>query len=285
FLVIDGWSTVRQDYDQHIQTFNAIASRGLNYGIHLITTTARWVELSSAIRDQSGTRLELRMGDPMDSGIDIRKAAKVPRIPGRGLTHESKLDYLAALPRVDGKPDADDLSDGVADLVARVREHWTGPAAPPVRMLPTLLPAAELPSPEGDLRVPLGMGEERMDTLWHDFTTNPHLIVVGDTESGKTNLLRLMAKAITDRYTPAEARIIVVDYRRELVEAVPDDYRLGHAVSIDALKELVDGAARAVRTRLPGPDIAPARMRLCDWWTGPRLFILVDDYDMVGGDS
>ncbi|KAK1182919.1 type VII secretion protein EccCa [Streptomyces sp. NBS 14/10] len=283
FLVIDGWSTVRQDYDQHIQTFNAIASRGLNYGIHLITTTARWVELSSAIRDQSGTRLELRMGDPMDSGIDIRKAAKVPRIPGRGLTHDSKLDYLAALPRVDGKPDADDLSDGVADLVARVREHWTGPSAPPVRMLPTLLPAAELPAPEGDLRVPLGMGEERMDTLWHDFTTNPHLIVVGDTESGKTNLLRLMAKAITDRYTPAEARIMVVDYRRELVEAIPDDYRLGHAVSIDALKELVDGAARAVRTRLPGPDIAPARMRLCDWWTGPRLFILVDDYDMVGG--
>ncbi len=24
-------------------------------------------------------------------------------------------------------------------------------------------------------------------------------------------------------------------------------------------------------------------MRLCDWWTGPRLFVLVDDHDMVGG--
>ena len=32
------------------------------------------------------------------------------------------------------------------------------------------------------------------------------MVVVGDTESGKTNLLRLMAKAIMDRYTPAEAR-------------------------------------------------------------------------------
>ncbi|MEW2396095.1 type VII secretion protein EccCa [Streptomyces sp. NPDC046862] len=283
FLVIDGWPTVRQDYDQHIQTFNAIAQRGLNYGIHLVTSTARWVELAAAIRDQSGTRLELRMGDPMDSGIDPRKAAGVPRVPGRGLTRESKLHYLAALPRIDGKPEADDLSEGVADLVARVREHWTGPPAPQVRMLPTLLPAAELPPAEGDLRVPLGVEEDRMEPLWHDFAANPHLVVVGDTESGKTNLLRLMAKAITDRYTPAEAQIIVVDYRRELVEAVPDDHRLGHAVSTDALKELVEGAARAIRSRLPGPDIAPSRMRLCDWWTGPRLFILVDDYDMVGG--
>ncbi|MCP9206524.1 type VII secretion protein EccCa [Streptomyces sp. NEAU-Y11] len=283
FLVIDGWSTVRQDYDQHIATFNAIAARGLNYGIHLIVTTARWVELSSAVRDQSGTQLELRMGDPMDSNIDVRKAAGVPRIAGRGLTRDSKLHYLTALPRIDGRPDAEDLSEGVADLVARARAAWPGEPAPPVRMLPTLLPAAELPPAEGDLRVPLGIEEDGMDTVWHDFAANPHMIVVGDTESGKTNLLRLMARAITERYTPAEARIMVVDYRRELVEAVPDAYRLGHAVSIDALKELVDGAARAVRTRVPGPDIAPARMRLCDWWTGPRLFVLVDDYDMVGG--
>jgi S-DNA-T family DNA segregation ATPase FtsK/SpoIIIE len=60
------------------------------------------------------------------------------------------------------------------------------------------------------------------------------------------------------------------------------DYRLGHAVSIDALKDLVDGAARAVKTHVPGPGNPPSRTRLCYWWTGPRLFILTDDYDMIG---
>jgi S-DNA-T family DNA segregation ATPase FtsK/SpoIIIE len=111
------------------------------------------------------------------------------------------------------------------------------------------------------------------------------MIAVGDTESGKTNLLRLVAGAVTARYTPAEARILVIDYRRELVDAVPEDYRLGHAVSIDALKDLVGGCARAIKTRVPGQDISPARMRLADWWSGPRLFILVDDYDMIGGSN
>ncbi|MCK8678153.1 type VII secretion protein EccCa [Streptomyces lichenis] len=282
FLVIDGWSTVRQDYDRHITTFNAIAARGLNYGIHLIVTTARWVELPSAVRDQAGTHLELRMGDAMDSEIDIRRAATVPRTAGRGLTRESKLHYLTALPRIDGVESSDDLGEGVAGLVAAVREAWTGPPAPQVRMLPTELPLSDLPAPHGDFRVPIGLEEDELSVVWHDFAESPHMIVVGDTESGKTNLLRLAAKAIMDRYTPAEARIMVVDYRRELVEAVPDEYRLGHAVSIDALRDLVDGAARAVRTRVPGPDIAPGRMRLADWWNGPRLFVLIDDYDMVG---
>ncbi|MFK4103144.1 type VII secretion protein EccCa [Streptomyces sp. NPDC019531] len=281
FLVIDGWSTVRQDFDTHIPTFNALAARGLNYGVHLIVTTARWVELSASVRDQAGTRLELRMGEAMDSHIDSRKAAAVPRSPGRGLTGE-KLHYLAALPRIDGVEDSDDLADGVANLVAAVCESWHGPSAPPVRMLPSRVEVGELPGPEGDLRIAIGLEETELAPVWHDFAENPHMIVVGDTECGKTNLLKVIAKGITDRYTPAEARIITVDYRRQLMEAVPQAHQLGNAVSLDVLKELVDGAARAVKARVPGPDISPSRMKQCDWWTGPRLFILVDDYDMVG---
>lgn len=131
----------------------------------------------------------------------------------------------------------------------------------------------------------IGLEEDELSVVRHDFSENPHMIVVGDSESGKTNLLRLMAKAITDRYTPEEARIMVVDYRRELVESVPAEYRLGHAVSMDVLKDLVDGASRAVKRRVPGQEIVPSRMKLCDWWTGPRLFVLVDDYDMVGANN
>ncbi|WP_328585141.1 type VII secretion protein EccCa [Streptomyces sp. NBC_00370] len=282
FLVIDGWSTVRADYDRYIQTFNGIAARGLNYGVHIIVTTSRWVELSAGVRDQAATHLELRMGDAMDSEIDTRRASTVPRLAGRGLTREGKLHYLGALPRIDGMESADDLADGVSGLVSALKESWPGQQTPQVRMLPTRLSVGQLPSPEGNLRMPIGLEEEQLSVVWHDFAENPHLFAVGDAESGKTNLLRLTAKAIMDRFTPAEARIMVVDYRRDLVEAIPDEYRLGHAVSIDALKDLVDGAARAVRTRLPGEEISPARMRLCDWWTGPRLFILVDDYDMLG---
>lgn len=109
--------------------------------------------------------------------------------------------------------------------------------------------------------------------------------MVGDSESGKTNLLRLMINAITTAYTPSEARIMLVDYRRELYDSVPEEYRLGYAVAVDMLRQIVDGASRAMKNRIPSADITPARLKLRDWWEGPELFILVDDYDLVGTGS
>ncbi|MBP0452907.1 type VII secretion protein EccCa [Kitasatospora sp. RG8] len=284
FLVIDGWNTIRQEFPDAAPALTLIAQRGLNYGIHLIVGTTRWGEVTGALRDLLGTRFELRLGDAVDSAINMRAAAKVPKVPGRGLT-EDQMHFLTALPRLDGNSGTDDLGEGVADLVDAIADHWTGPRAPEVRMLPLTVDAATLPAPEGRLRIPIGLQDTTIAPLWHDFEESPHLLVVGDTESGKTNLLKLATAAITGAYTPDQARIMLVDYRRELYEAVPDEYRLGHAVALDVLRQIVDGAARAMANRLPGADITPARLKLRDWWEGPELFILVDDYELVSGAS
>ncbi|MFJ2780618.1 MULTISPECIES: type VII secretion protein EccCa [unclassified Kitasatospora] len=284
FLVVDGWNTMRQEFMDYLPVLTLIAGRGLNYGVHLVVTAARWGELSSGLRDQLGTRFELRLGDPIDSMINMRAAETVPRVPGRGLTQD-RLHFLTALPRIDGLGDSESLTDGVEDLVDAVNDHWTGPGAPEVRMLPLRLDAATLPAPEGRLRVPIGLEDTAISPLWHDFEESPHLLVVGDSESGKTNLLRLMVSAITSAYTPAEARIMLVDFRRGLYDSVPEEYRLGYAVAVDVLRQVVNGAARAMEARLPGEEITPARLRLRDWWTGPELFIIVDDYDLIPSQS
>ncbi|WP_035792382.1 type VII secretion protein EccC [Kitasatospora mediocidica] len=284
FLVIDGWNTVRQEFADLPPILTLIAQRGLNYGIHLIIGTTRWGEITGALRDLLGTRFELRLGDPVDSMINMRAAAKVPKLPGRGLT-DDQLHFLTALPRMDGSGSTEDLGEGVADLVDAIADHWTGPRAPEVRMLPLMLDAATLPAPEGRLRIPIGLEDTALAPLWHDFEESPHLLVVGDSESGKTNLLRLATAAVTSAYTPEEARIMLVDYRRELYEAVPEAYRLGYAVGVEVLRQIVDGAARAMQNRVPGADISPAQLKLRDWWQGPELFIVVDDYDLVAGSG
>ncbi|WP_030735494.1 type VII secretion protein EccC [Streptomyces griseus] len=288
FLVIDGWGTVRQDFMEVMDTVSALAARGLNYGVHLIVATSRWAEVPTPLRDQLGTRFELRLGDSMDSMINMRAAATIPKAPGRGMT-ETKHHFLTALPRVDGGDSAADLGAGVADAVARVAEHWQGPPAPPVRTLPAVLDPSELPAAEvgadGDLRLPLGLEGGQLDVMWHDFAQTPHLLVVGDAETGKTNLLRTVCRTVAERYTPDEARILLIDYRRGLLESVPESHRLGYAVSVDVLKQAVEGMARAMKERLPGADISPARLKRRDWWSGPRVFMIVDDYDMVSSGS
>ncbi|MEV5539903.1 type VII secretion protein EccCa [Saccharopolyspora shandongensis] len=280
FLVVDNWGTLRADFEQHDHTIRQLASRGLTYGVHLMLTTNRWADIHSGLRDQLGTRLELRLGDSIDSVIDMRAAAGVPRSPGRGLTMD-KLHFLGAIPRIDGRRRVDDLAQGARSLGEAVADNWDGPAAPGVRMLPAVLPAAELPAPQGRLRVALGWGEADLQPVWHDFTQQPHLTVLGDTASGKTAVLRLIADAIPKQYAPGEAELILVDSRRVLLDAVPDSYRRGFAFSASAAEELIGKAAAELRERLPGADITPQQLQRRDWWSGPEVFIFVDDYDLL----
>ena len=284
FLVVDGWSTFRQEFDHLEGVIRQLATRTLNYGVHLVIASNRWSEVFTGLRDQIGTRFELRLGDPVDSAIDIRAAHNVPKLPGRGLT-STKLHFLAAIPRIDGSSAVADVAAGATALVQAVAESWAGPAAPPVRMLPATVDVRRLPEPEGALRVPLGWTEAELAPVWHDFTTTPHLTVLGDTESGKTKLLRLVARAVTRRYTPQQARVILVDLRRELFDAVPEEFRLGYAVSAAAVRQMVAEAAAALTNRLPGEQVTPEQLRRRDWWSGPELYLLIDDYDLLSSSS
>jgi len=286
FLVIDGWATLRQEFEALEESVNTLATRGLGFGIHVVITANRWMEVRPALRDTIGTQFELRLGDPADSAIDRRAATGVPTgSPGRGLTAE-KLHFLGALPRLDGAQRADDLATGVTDLVTRVTAAWPDPPAPQVRLLPRRVPAAELPPAEpGDTAIPIGIAESDLKPVRLDLAADPHLIVFGDTESGKTNLLRLLARGITDRYAPQRATILVVDYRRGLLDAVGGEHLLGYAGSEPSLSAVMPEMAQGMRARLPGPDVTAEQLRRRSWWSGPEMFILVDDYDLVAAQG
>ncbi|AEW92814.1 cell division protein FtsK/SpoIIIE [Streptantibioticus cattleyicolor NRRL 8057 = DSM 46488] len=279
FLVIDNWSTIKQDYEDLEPRIIDLAARGLSFGLHVIVSAVRWSEIRPRARDLFGTKFELRLGDTMESEFGSKVAAGVPQQPGRGLT-KSKHHFLCALPRLDSSSRTDDLTAATKAAVAEIDTFWTGRPAPGVRLLPAKLPVAKLPAPEGDLRFCLGWDEQRLAPVWHDFATTPHLMVFGDSETGKTNVLRLAIDAITRRYTPQEARILLADTRRALLGDVPEEYRVGFAVDGDSLSQLAGSAAVSVGKRVPGADIAPERLPRRDWWTGPRLFMLVDDYDL-----
>ncbi|MFI9009984.1 type VII secretion protein EccCa [Actinosynnema sp. NPDC053489] len=284
FLVIDGWFTLRQDYGDLEGSLTEIAARGLSFGVHLVVSSTRWSEIRPWLRDVLGTRFELRLGDAMESEVQGRKAATVPNQPGRGLT-SSGYHFLAALPRLDGSSATDDLTEVTKATAEEIRTFWPGRVAPGVRMLPTRLPVADLPAPDGDLRICLGQDEQRLAPVWHDFSAVPHLIAMGDAETGKTNALRLVLDSVVRGYTPERAKVVLGDSRRDLDGAVPDEYLIGHAIGADALADLATKAAVSLHKRVPGADISSERLRRRDWWEGPQLFVVVDDYELMGAGS
>ena len=283
FLVVDGWGTIRSDYEALDQQITQIAARGLGFGVHVVLSIQRWMELRPALRDLISSRLELRLGDPSESDVDRRAAANVPAgTPGRGLSPD-KLHFLSALPRVDGDPSTDNIADGVAGMVKRVAGAWAGPAAPDVRLLPADLPFSALPQVDMTrAAVPIGLDESTLSPVFADFDAEPHFIVIGDVESGKSNLLRVIARGITARYTPTEAKIITFDYRRGLLGAITTPHQIGYVMTSAAAPDMVNNIGGALRERLAGIQIDPTSSEVPQW-SGPKLFLLIDDYDLVGG--
>ncbi|GIG58515.1 type VII secretion protein EccC [Longispora fulva] len=283
FLVVDGWGAFKQEYENFEQTFANLGGRGLGFGVHLVLTATRWAEVRLAMRDLFGTKVELRLGDPGESELDRRAAANVPeRSPGRGVTKE-KLHFLTAIPRMDGRRAVDDLADGVAGLVAAVRAAWPGRTAPKVRLLPERLHVSELPTARAGEGIPIGINETALAPVLLDMAAEPHLIVFGDAECGKSSLLRLIGQTVTRQYPPERARLIVADYRRSLLGQFNPDHLLGYAPSGTALTDILGSVRAAMADRLPGPDVTPHQLRDRSWWHGPDVYLLVDDYDLVAG--
>ncbi|MFC5945078.1 type VII secretion protein EccCb [Micromonospora harpali] len=283
FLVVDGWPTLRREHEELEEAVADVAVRGLSYGVHLLVTSGRWGDFRPGLRDRLETRLELRLADPYESEMGRRAAANVPeRSPGRGLAGD-RAHFLAALPRVDGRDGVADLAEATAELVAGVAAAWPGEAAPPVRLLPLRLTVAELDRacPAGERGLPIGLDEATLGPVVLDPAADPHLVVFGDAECGKTNLLRLVARQVVARHSPAEARLVLADYRRGLLGAVEGEHLLDYAPSEQSFAQTVAEIRAVLHERLPGPDVTPQQLRERSWWRGPELFVLVDDYDLM----
>ncbi|HEX7745105.1 MAG TPA: type VII secretion protein EccCb, partial [Micromonosporaceae bacterium] len=276
FLVVDGWLTVRTEYDDLEPLITDIATRGLSYGVHVVAAANRWMDFRPAIRDLFGSRLELRLGDPADSMVSRKAAANVPEKGyGRGVTGDG-LHLLTALPRLAS------LGGETAELVKAIAAGWSGPRAPGVRLLPPVLPYAKLDqSASSGLRLPIGIAEADLQPVAIDFASEPHFLLFGDAESGKSSFLRALATTIAGRFTPEQARVILVDYRRSLLGAIQSEHLIGYGTAAAGTADLIASVAGYMQRRLPGPDVTAQELRDRSWWTGPELFLLVDDYDLV----
>ncbi|MFI9117800.1 type VII secretion protein EccCa [Streptomyces bikiniensis] len=287
FLVIDGWGNFRTEYEGLEAAVVDIAARGLGYGIHVILTASRSMEVRANLKDHLMNRLELRLGDTMDSELDRKIAANVPTgVPGRGLTPE-KLHFMAAVPRIDGINSDSDLSEATAAMTQEVTRHWTAPGAPEVRLLPRELDVRELPAghAEPGRGVAFAIDENGLEPVFVDFDRDPFFLVFGESESGKSNLLRLLIKQISERYDGSAAKFFVIDNRRALLDVAPASHLAEYVPMSNNMEHHVDALADLMRRRSPSADVTAQQLRERSWWQGPSLFVVVDDYDLVSTSS
>jgi S-DNA-T family DNA segregation ATPase FtsK/SpoIIIE len=283
FLFVDGWEAFKREFEGLDREVEELAATGLSFGVHVIVAANRWAEIRPALLDNLGTRLELKLHDAIDSLVSRQAAASLPAdVPGRGLTMDG-LHFQAALPRVDGAAEDEGTAFAFGELLGEAAEHWTGPAAAPIRLLPRELDARQLPPPSQREGVAIAVEERGLDPVWAQFAgADPHFLVFGDSQSGKSSLLRGIGRGLIASHSSDELQLVVVDVRRSLIDLAHDDHVMAYAASPPAAQQAAERLRAICGERMAPADASPLA---APTWQGPRYVVLFDDYDLVAGPT
>lgn len=259
-LIIDGLDqvgAVNGGTGEEEQRLIRLATTGLERGLHVVVTALRW-NFRPSLRDVLTGQMELRM-TPLDAHFrDAQKS--LPDVPGRGVSARGKHVQFA-------NSNAQDIEHVRMESVKRGEPELS------MRVLPERIGWEELADPQA-----FAIGGPRLDPVRWEHATFPHLVAIGQAGSGVTTALRAVMQSVAESqsHSGEPPEFLVTDTRRGLLGVagyrVPEDFRADLAGWVDTL-----------RARIPGSDVAPQQLREKSWWSGPELFVIVDDADADPG--
>jgi S-DNA-T family DNA segregation ATPase FtsK/SpoIIIE len=320
FLVIDGWQQFRTTFGEDmLADLGVIMERGNSLGIRAIVAATGWIAggFPSWMSNTFTLNVELALGSQDDPSKNNRVVAKkVPfgkrevlgdpsdpnaetiteTISGRG-TSMAGYHFQAALPVVTTSAGA---NIGPREAAAVIAELTGVSQVAEVRMLPSSVSLDEVFAAHRQARpglVPFGISEVGLVAAEADFNRNPHLMFIGNPECGVSNSLAAVAQSIMRCYRPEEAQIYVIDPGNSLVKVVQGAH-LGRYTGGDGLEsegytyyeddvramtQYIDAllAPRMPRGRAGQEELAQSKRS----WTGPEIFVLIDDEQIVSGWS
>jgi S-DNA-T family DNA segregation ATPase FtsK/SpoIIIE len=129
----------------------------------------------------------------------------------------------------------------------------------------------------------IGLGERELAPIAVDFADDSHLLVLGESGCGKTAVLRLLCREIVRTAGAEAARLEIVDFRRTLLGVVETDHLGGYAMSPASLTSRLQAILATLNARMPGENATQQQLRTRSWWSGPEIYLVIDDYDLAAG--
>ncbi|WP_040823772.1 hypothetical protein [Nocardia jiangxiensis] len=88
-------------------------------------------------------------------------------------------------------------------------------------------------------------------------------------------------QGICESNTPDQAKIVLVDLRRTMLGEVQSEHLSGYATTAPNLAKMLNELVSLLGKRFPGENVTPQQLRDRSWWTGPEVYVVIDDYDLV----
>ncbi len=251
-----------------------------------MTSANGWfVGQKQGLLNVSNARIQLRLSNPdesqMGSSMDRRKAARntLDR-PGFGLTREGH-ELLIGVPEITGTESERVSARGIGAVIAQVTgaDRVEQLSRLPERVALTQIIEAYDRTAEGadPLNIPFAIGESGLQPVALPARALPNMLVMGRQLCGKTTTLAAIGQAITQRFTPEQAQITVIDPKTTLIGKIRGPHVRAYAYTADDIDAVIAELAAELRDRLPPSGLTQEELLNLKAWDGPRQFVLIDD--------
>lgn len=195
YIVVDNFGAMIKAYPDLDVFFISLTNSGANYGIYLVATATAANAVPVKIGQNIKNALALQLIDKNDFTYIVGKVnSQLPTIMGRGYAKGTPpLEFQTALPAT-GMNDKE-VSDNVRKLAKLMQTVWTGDMPIMIPEMPETIPYGSIKTKE----LALGLSLDKVQPITHDFTKQHYLLISGIEQSGKSNLLQVIARQIKEK--------------------------------------------------------------------------------------
>ncbi|GAB3614282.1 FtsK/SpoIIIE domain-containing protein [Humibacter ginsengisoli] len=247
-VLFDGFGAFRTEHEfdgagSLFDRFLGVASVGRQLGVHLVMTADRSGAFPTGLSATIGQRVVMRLASETEyaaAGVpaDVLHGAPV----GRALVNGHEVQF--AVPS--GTPDLAEHALAFETLAEQLRASRVAPAEP-VRRLPSLIQATDLPSALDGAPV-LGLSDESLAPV--ALPTDGLFVVTGPFGSGRTTAMRTAVQALL-RARPQLAPYLLVARRSQLADTTN---WVEASVDADSADELAGRLAALLESRASDPS-------------------------------
>ena len=192
-LILDNFAPVINLYPDLEQFFINLTREGGNYGIYFVTTANNTMALGFKLSQNIKMAVSLQMTDKSDYSSIVGKTdgLEPEKIVGRGLSKgNSPLEFQTALP-IDGLAESDRVNK-IKKLAVVMSKKWSGKKAKPIPIMPAIINFGTIETKD----IAIGLISSDVEPISISFSSQHYIIVSGKSMSGKSNMLKVIAKQI-----------------------------------------------------------------------------------------